>query len=177
MSVEEEIQASGEITDEAVENQDEGEEGQPELTPEEQETVAWYQDLAQMTAEDLAAYAEKELGYTAEQIAELEANVAYYRGGGEEAWNEEQSYEFYSMLSQMTPEDLEKHLVEELGYSDKQKQEVLQHLAAFQAEDQAAEFRETDEFTSEGVDKEASNQKRPAPDAEEEQAAKIAKEA
>merc|ERR1712039_809287 len=131
--------------------------------------------------------ASTELGYNEEQAAELEANVAFYRGEGEvvaegeEAFTEEQTQEWYASLCQMTPEELDKHLLEEMGYTEDQKQEVLQQVEAFKQEAEAqaaeadAEACETDEKQVEDVD--AGGEKRAAEAAEEEPAAKVAKEA
>merc|ERR1712217_224513 len=116
-----------------------------------------------------------------EQIAELEANVAYYRGEGEvvaegEEFTEEQTQEWYASLCQMSPEELDKHLLEEMGYTEEQKQEVLQQVEAFkqEAEAQAAEG-ETDEKQAEDVD--VGGEKRAAEASADEPSAKLAKEA
>merc|ERR1712039_495175 len=111
--------------------------------------------------------------------------VAYHRGDGEAGaegeLTEEQTQEWYASLCQMTPEELDKHLVEEMGYTEEQKQEVLQQVEAFkqeaeaQAADGEAEAAETDEKQAEDFD--AGGQKRAAGSAEEEPAAKAAKEA
>merc|ERR1712048_871457 len=99
-----------------------------------------------------------------------EANVAYYRGEGEAGaegeFTEEQTWEWYASLCQMSPEELDKHLLEEMGYTEEQKQEVLQQVEAFKQEAEAqaaeadAEACETDEKQAGDVD--AGGEKRAA---------------